>query len=477
MTTGHMRMKTRQGALAAVAMLALAACSTPPLPERAAGVPVPASWSDASGETAEASAIAHWWQHFGDPLLSELVARAMASSTDVRVAQAKVRQARAAREQALAGLRPGVNATAQTQRNDQAGGGTTRQVQGSLEAAWDIDLFGASRRGAQATQAELQASDASLADTQLAVAAEVAGAYVQLRGTQARLAVARESLLAQRQLLQITQWRTQAGLASSLDLAQSQAAVAQLQAQVPPLDSAVAQTVHALSVLVGAPPLSFAAQLEAPAPIPEPPGQLTLVIPAQVLRQRPDIRASELAVDAAAARVSQSHGITLPSFALRSSVAWSAMALSSLGGTAARALIGSTSLPLLDGGSRRAQQDTQQAQFDAAQAAHDATVLAALQEVEDLLATLAGLRAQLAALRTAEESAGHAALLASTRYASGLADFQTVLETQRSWLSSRDGVATARTALAAGHVRLYRALGGGWTPAGPDADTPKGAGS
>lgn len=468
-------MSAARHGLIAVAVLAGAACSTPPLPERSAGVSVPAQWSTAAEAPTEPSRIAGWWTHFGDPLLTELVTRALASNTDVRVAQARVRQARAAREQALAGLRPGLNASAQTQRNDQAGS-TTRQVQGVLEAGWDIDLFGASRRGAQASNADLQASDASLADTQLAVAAEVAGAYVQLRGTQARLAVARESLVTQQQIREITQWRAQAGLVSSLDVAQSEAAVAQLQAQVPPLESAVAQTGHALAVLVGEPPLSLRDRLEAPGPIPQPPAGLTLAIPGQTLRQRPDIRASELAVDAAAARVSQSRATALPSFALRTSVAWSAMALRSLGGTAARALIGSTSLPLLDGGSRRAQQDAQLAQFDAVQATHDANVLLALQEVEDLLSTLSALRVQLAAMQTAEQSASHAAALASTRYASGLTDFQTLLETQRSWLGTRDGVATARTALAAGHVRLYRALGGGWTPAS-DANPPKGPGS
>jgi len=446
---------------------ALAACATPPLPERARGITPPAHWSDSTLE-ADSSLSVTWWQAFGDPLLTDLVMRALAANTDVRTAQARLRQASAAREQALAILRPSLILSGLSQRTGTPGTGASNLVQSSVEAGWDLDLFGGGRRSAEATRSDLEASDATVAATRTAVAAEVAIGYVQLRGSQARLGIARDSLAAQRQTLEITQWRAQAGLTSSVDVEQSRAQVAQLQAQVAPLEAAIAQAGDALSVLTGEPPLVLHARLDAVVAIPQPPAALTLAIPAETLRHRPDVRAAELAVDAAAARVAQSSASQMPSFLLRSSLAWSAVSIGSLGGTAQRALGGSTNLPLFDGGVRRAQLHSQQAQFDAAQVALDATVLAALQEVEDLLAGIAASRSRLDALRVAAEAASNAALLASHRYAGGLADFQIVLETQRSLLAAQDGVAATQADLAAGHVRLYKALGGGWTRAPAD---------
>ncbi len=454
-------------ALAAV----IAACSTPSLPERRPGILPPAQWSqDTLAEGVSPPSLTAWWRRFDDPLLGELVERALEANTDVRVALAHVREARALREQSLAGLRPTLSASASTQRSDPANAGSSESVQSSVEAGWDLDLFGGGQRGAQASAADLDASNATLAGARLTVAAEVAISYVQLRGSQARLAIARDSLEAQQQTLQITDWRAQAGLASSLEVEQSRAEVAQTQAQLPPLQASVEQSTHALSLLCGKVPLALQATLATAGPIPQAPAQLSLDIPGKALRQRPDVRAAELAVDAAGARVSQARATRLPSFVLRSSVAWSAVSLSQLGGTAARALIGSTNLPLLDGGTRRAQLESQEAQFDAAQATLDATVLAALQDVEDVLSNLRSSRERLQALQRAAQAASNAALLAQHRYASGLVDFQTVLETQRSQLSAQDGVATTEADLAAGHVRLYRALGGGWTPESPSSD-------
>jgi NodT family efflux transporter outer membrane factor (OMF) lipoprotein len=447
-----------------LAAAALTACALRPLPERAAALALPEQWSSGPGD-ADAASVAGWWERFEDPLLAELVTRALERNTDIRVAQARLAQARAARELALAGLRPALSASALSQRNGATNTQSSSLVQGSLEAGWDLDLFGSGRRGAEAARSDLEASDATLATTRTAIAAEVAIGYVQLRGTQARLAIARDTLTAQRQTLEITQWRAQAGLTSSLDVEQSRAAVAQTESQLPALEAAIAQGGHALSVLTAENPRTLHARLAEGGTIPEPPPRLTLGIPGQTLRQRPDVRAAELAADAAAARVAQTGATSLPSFLLRSSVAWSAISLGSLGGTAARALVGSTTLPIFDGGTRRAQLHSQQAQFEAAQAAYDASVLGALQEVEDLLAGISASRERLAALRRAAEAAGNAALLANHRYAGGLADFQTVLETQRSLLSAQDGVAATQADLAAGHVRLYKALGGGWTSA------------
>ena len=203
-----------------------------------------------------------------------------------------------------------------------------------------------------------------------------------------------------------------------------------------------------------------------PPALPQPPGDLAVALPASVLRQRADLAAAEAQMLAAAERVAQADAARRPSLALRASTAWSALTLSSLGGTsAASALVASLSATVFDGGRRDAQLDAQQAAFEQAAQAYRARVLLALQEVQDALAQLDGAQRRVQALAAAEQAASAAATLAAQRHAAGLIDFQTVLETQRTRLSAQDAWTTARTDVVAAHVRLYKALGGGWEPA------------
>jgi outer membrane protein, multidrug efflux system len=201
-------------------------------------------------------------------------------------------------------------------------------------------------------------------------------------------------------------------------------------------------------------------------PVPQAADSLALNIPAETLRQRPDVRAAEYQVTAAVARVSQADAALAPSFQLGGSLGVAALTLDSLAtrSSIVGALLGSVSMPLFNGGALRAQVRAQQAALDQAYAAYDAAVLTALQEVEDALIALGGDRERLLSLRRAAEAAGNAALMARERYSSGLIDFQTVLDTQRTQLSTQDSVAGANADLSADHVRLYKALGGGWLP-------------
>jgi NodT family efflux transporter outer membrane factor (OMF) lipoprotein len=430
-----------------------------------AGVAVPLSWSQRPAEpTGRAASLAQWWQRFHDPLLTELVTQALTQSTDLQSAQARLRQARALRDEAASGLWPALGGSGSAQRSAGASTQHGNLFQAGFDASWEPDIFGATRQGVQASEADVRASAATLAATQVSVAAEAATAYLQLRGAQARLAIARDNLAAQRETLQITQWRTDAGLASSVELEQARAAAAQTESQIPPLVADIAQSQHALAVLVGLAPGALSSRLDAPAPLPEPEAGLALAIPADTLRQRPDVLAAEASVQAALARVAQARADRLPSIATRASLAWSALTLGSLGSAgAASALIASVDVPLFDAGLRDARVQAQAAQLDLARAGWRASVLAALQDVEDAIAALNADRDRLAALQRAADAALNASLLARDRYASGLADFQTVLDTHRTLLSAQDGVASTQTDLAAQHVRLYKALGGGWT--------------
>jgi outer membrane protein TolC len=189
-----------------------------------------------------------------------------------------------------------------------------------------------------------------------------------------------------------------------------------------------------------------------------------LSIPAETLRQRPDVRSAEHQVTAAQARLSQADAARLPNFALSGSLGLNAATIGSLtgGGAVVSALLAAVSLPVFDGGALRAQVRVQQAALDQTYLAYEATVLTALTDVEDALVALRGDRERLLNLQQASEAASNAALMAHQRYASGLVDFQTVLDTQRSQLTTEDSVAIASSDVSADHVRLYKALGGGW---------------
>ncbi|MEP7283128.1 MAG: efflux transporter outer membrane subunit [Rubrivivax sp.] len=474
-TASHPGRRCASAALAG-AVLSLAGCASlqQPLPASStADLTPPAQWSSAApaaqaaGAGDEAALLA-WWRRFDDPLLDAAIDDALAHATDLDAAQARLRQARAQRDLALAGTRPNVGGSGSA-RVSRAEGGANGQSYGiGVDASWEPDLWGGQAAGVAAADASAQASAATLAATRLAVAAEAALDLLQWRGTLARLTIARASLESQRQTLQIVQWRAEAGLVTQLDVEQARTGLAQTEAQVPALEAAAAQTRHAFETLAGRPPGSWKARFDAAAAAsqPEAPAALALAMPADVLRQRPDVRAAERQLAAAAARVEQADAARLPSLNLGGSIGLSALRLSRLAsGAGVATLLASIDLPLFDGGRRVAQVRVQEAARDEAAAAWRASVLGALQDVEDTLVALDGTQAQLASQRTAAAAAQRAADLADQRYRSGLVDFQNVLQTQRTRLAAQDAVASTTAALNALHVRLYKALGGGWTPA------------
>lgn len=411
-----------------------------------------------------AVSLASWWSRFGDDTLTALITQALAANTDVASAQAALRQSRALADVASARLGPSLDASGSAQRSRSQNVGTNNAFRAGFDASWEPDVFGGNHAARNAAELGARQSAASLGDVQVSVAAEVAMTYLTLRSTEARLAIAQTNLASQQETLQIAQWRVQAGLATSLESEQARAAVEQTRAQIPSLQKSLAQTRHQLALLTG----RTVEQLgTTPAgTLPAAPADLALSFPAQTLRQRADVRAAELRVSAAAQDLVKADAARYPSFNLSGSLGLSALTLGGLtgGGAAVGSLLASVSVPIFDGGAAKAQVRAQQAVLDQAREAHRGAVLAALKDVEDALVALARDRERLASLRNAAEAADNSALLATQRYASGLVDFQTVLETQRSQLSAQDGVASASTDVVADHVRLYKALGGGWSP-------------
>ena len=452
------------------------------LPGRGVPVlPVPAAWS-AAAEAAQPSdsradptfafsnsdpaALVHWWQRFGDPQLSALVEQALQANPSVRSAQAALQQARAQTEVQGASLLPSVGASASAQRGRSGGGSASNRFQTGFDASWEPDVFGGRQAALGASEADSRAAEANLGNVQVSLAAEVALNYINLRGLQARLAIARNNLASQQETLQISQWRLQAGLVTSLVTEQARAATAQTAAQVPALEASMAQARHALAVLTGQPPGALEDALRTPRPLPAPPQALALAFPAETLRQRPDVRVAEERVAAALARVQQADAARYPDFRLSGSLGLSALTLGTLtsGAAVAQSLLAGVSFPVFDGGARRAQVRVQQAVAEQARLSYEATVWTALTDVEDALVQMRGDRARLVQLRIAAEAAVNAALLAQDRYTGGLIDFQAVLETQRTQLATEDAVASTAASLSADHVRLYKALGGGWEP-------------
>jgi NodT family efflux transporter outer membrane factor (OMF) lipoprotein len=414
--------------------------------------------------------LAPWWQRFNDPMLTELASQALLANTDVRTAQAVLQQSRALRDGKAAGLGPNISASASAQRGRSGGNDATDSFQTGFDASWEPDVFGGQRSTLNAAEADVQAAQTNVAYVKVSLAAEVAVTYIELRGLQARLAIAHSNLAAQRETLQIARWRAQAGLASSLDVEQAVAASEQTSAQIPSLATSLAQDFSSLAMLTGQPQADLQGRLAADATrvgvIPLAPASLAVAFPAQTLRQRPDVRAAEYRVSAALARVAQADAARYPSFQISGSLGLRSLTLGALtnGASVAQSLLAGVSIPLFDGGAARAQVRAQEAALEQTRMAYQSTVLKALKDVEDALVALQGNTERLARLQAASSSAANADLLARQRYASGLIDFRTVLDTQRTLLSTQDSVETTRASLSADHVRLYKALGGGWTP-------------
>lgn len=469
--THHRLSRAALATTALVLLLGLAGCAhnLPPLAP-ADTVPVPAQWSatpldGADATTAPAAALSGWWRAFNDPQLTGLIDQALQANTSVRSAQAALQQARALRDVAAANRGPAIALSGSAQRSKPGQASPANTFRAGFDASWEPDVFGGLGAAVATSEADVQAASASLGQIRVSLAAEVAVSYIELRGLQSRLAIARSNLAAQQETLQLTEWRVQAGLASSLDLEQAKTATAQTQAQIPVLEASVAQTQNSLAVLTGRVPGALSSVLGVAA-VPVPPARLALSFPADTLRQRPDVRVAEEQMRSAWAQVAQADAERYPSFNLSGSLGLSAARLADLTDTASllRTLLGSVSYTLFDGGAAQARVRAQKAVFEQARVNHEAVLLTALQDVEDTLVALRSDRERLDRLGAAAESAANADLLARNRYASGLIDFATVLDTQKTLLAAQSELEVARTAWSADHVRLYKALGGGWTP-------------
>lgn len=472
-----MSIATWQAARLAPGLLAaalLAACAAGPdyvRPE----VPLPAGYARAA--TADASAApapdAAFWEGFGDPVLDALVEDALAANHDLRIALANYERAnallRGARFDRFPTLTAGAEAASVRQSADQAPGVPRAGRDGDafsagIAASWELDLFGRVRRGVEARRADTGAAAADLAALQVAIVGEVVQGYVELRGAQERLRVARANAGNQRQTLELVQARHDAGRDSGFDIARARAQLASTEATVPALEAEVAVLQHRLAVLGGRTPDARVAALSEPGPLPALPVRLDAGAPGDLLRRRPDIAAAERRLHAATARIGVATADLFPRFTLGGLIGTQAVDASALferdGETRLVAL--GIDWSFLDVGRVRARIAAADADAAAGLARYEQAVLLALEDVENALVRHARALEREAHLQQAAQDSARAARLAGLRFDAGAVDLLEVLDAERTLLQAQDAFAVARTRTVASAAAVYRALAGGW---------------
>lgn len=429
----------------------------------------PARWSGTAGmqtTPARHEDISHWWRQLRDPVLNDLIETALRNSPDMRSARARLSESRARLNLADADLLPRLNGSLSASRSSAAAGsGTSSNLfNAGFDASWELDLFGGLQRAGEAAEADAAATLAGLYNTQVSLAAEVALNYVQYRSLQNRLTIARDNLAAQQETLRITEWRAQAGLVTSMEVEQAKGNLQQTLAGIPTLATSLMRTGNRLAVLQGQFPATLHAQLDIPAPLPALPDEIALSIPADTLRQRPDVQAAERRLAAETARIGQATAARYPSFSLGGTFGWKSPTVGALGESDSlnRSLSASLAQVLFDGGRLRNRVEAQNAVQQQALAAYEQAVLVALEDMENALVSYANSHQHRAALQQAAASARNAALMARLRYEGGLIDFQSVLDTDRTLLASEDNLASAELDERSALIGLYKAMGGGW---------------
>jgi NodT family efflux transporter outer membrane factor (OMF) lipoprotein len=443
--------------------------------------PVPPAWHAelGGGATAQAThpqALASWWTTLNDPILTSLIDRAVQGNLDLKKAQARVREARARRGINQADLFPTLTATGSATYS--RGRGSVSTAQGSyaiaaqdsysigLDASWEVDVFGGVRRSVEAATADLQASGEDLRNVLVSLVGEVALNYIEVRTLQARLTVAEANLAAQAETHELTAVRVEAGLTTALDIEQATYNLESTRSQIPTLQSGLEEAKNRLAILLREHPGGVHAELAEGRPIPVPPVEVAVGVPADLLRRRPDVRQAERKLAAQTAHIGVATAELYPKFSLVGAIGLNALDLTNLFSASSRAFsIGPTmSWRLFEAGAIRKNIEVQSALQEQALIQYEATVLTALEEVENALVAYAEEQRRRQSLGQATQAASRAVELAEVQYGAGLIDFLRVLEAQRSLLSLQDQLAQSEGTVTSNVVRLYKALGGGWTP-------------
>jgi multidrug efflux system outer membrane protein len=456
--------------------LLLAGCALGP-DYRRPEMKLPAAFENVNGDHQQEPP-REFWRRFDDPVLDGLIEDALKANHDIRIAVANLQAARAIQLGVDAQAWPQVNAGASGAREiipqTQAPGfsrsqRTLNNFDTSLDANWELDLFGRFTRASESAAASVSAAQAGIAAAQVSVTAEVARNYFELRGEQLRLQIAQQSLQNQQANLDLVQARLDAGRGTELDTTRAQSQVENTRAVIPALQAAIEASRYRLAVLTGRVPTELSELSAEPKPLPGIKPVEAVGTPAALLQRRPDIRIAERQLAAATADIGASKADLFPSVSITGLLGLNALTPGGLNsGQAYYYNLGaSMAWTVLDFGRIRARIRQNEARADGALATYEKTVLVALEETEDALVSFDRNQRRADSLFKAARASEQAAKLARARFEAGVTDFLNVLDAERQLLADRDGLAQAQTDAGTSLIAVYKALGGSWYEPAP----------
>ena len=427
-------------------------------------------------EELQPETMARWWGTLNDPELESLVERAIKGNLDLKNARARVREARALRGITRSDLFPTLDASGSATRSRSSkNSGTGKEIKlysAGFDAGWELDIFGGTRRAIEAAQADLEATQEELHDVLVSLLAEVAMNYVEVRTCQARLAVTDANINSQEETYELNRSRYHAGIIDNLAVQQSLYNLENTRSRIPTLQTGLAAAKNRLAVLLGKKPGEVHRELGEKKPIPMLPVTVAVGVPAETLRNRPDVRRAERNLAAQTARIGVATADLYPKFRLLGTIGLESISTGNFLESASRTWrIGpGISWSIFHGSAIRQKIRVRSALQEQALIQYELAVLNAQEEVENVLMAYAKEQRRKESLSRATDAAKRAVLLAEDQYQAGLVDFSNVLLSQRSLLSFQDELAQSEGAVVSNLVRLYKALGGGWKYMEPASD-------
>jgi NodT family efflux transporter outer membrane factor (OMF) lipoprotein len=443
--------------------------------------PMPDAWQTEVMQDLDESQepLVHWWTALGDTTLTNLIRESEVSNLDLASSVARVEEARAIRGIATGGRLPDVvldGAYARTRISENSATGSIITESGgevsaannwdvSLGFSWEIDLFGRIRRQVESATAGLEASIEDYRDVLVSVQAEVAANYMDVRTLQAQLAYARANAEAQEGSLDLTRNRFEAGLTSALDVAQAQSNLFNTQSQIPLLESRLNAGLNRLAVLLGQQPGVLHERLSTTVPVPDPPAELTVGLPADLLRRRPDVRRAERLLAAQTALIGVATADLYPTFSLAGFLGLESLSFDDLfqSESGTWGIVPGFSWNVFSGGKVQNNIRVEEARTRQALLAYEQSVLLALEEVESAMVAYEKERDRRDRLAEAVDATERSVELVRTQYVSGLTNFQNYLDSQRSLFVQQDELARSEGQVVKNLIFLNTALGGGWT--------------
>lgn len=431
---------------------------------------MPASWHTDSIFQQTLPIDDRWWEAFKDPLLDSLIAVAIRQNYDLGMAIDRIAMARSNLDIQRGAYSPTFGVTGGWTQQQSSGHTSSlpqeknHYTNAALSMSWEIDVFGSIRNRVKAQRELFAASEEEYNATMVSLSAQVASTYIQLREIQQELIVAQINMGSQAQVLHITEVRYNTGLISKLDVAQARSVYYNTKASIPVLEAGIIQYINALAVLLGLYPSDIQKILEKPTPLPDYIELISVGIPSNLLRRRPDIRAAERQVNAQAAQVGASRSDWWPKFYLKGSVGFASKKMDEFfnHNSLTYEIAPTVSINLFQGAQLINATKLARSQLDETIKQFNLTVLTAVQEVDNAMSSYRNSIKQIVAMREVVNQGKETLELSLELYKQGLSPFQNVLDAQRSLLSYENALVQARGNSLLYLIQLYQALGGGW---------------